>query len=241
MREKEIIGIRKVNVESTPMSRLLSPGPIIALLLALAVGIFLFIPKLDPDLDKPEVVQEHDYVFRDAKELFLAGKWEEGHKRLAGYEGGYRRWQMEQMQAIVNRVDAAMSKAEEARLAWASREPEKAAKLMAEAARMYPEKADLAVAADTYAGQVAFNRKDYGLYLSLAENNAAKAPNDLDMVLWLANARATMYGATGSLAMRDGAEAALVQAEAIASNIPAAARHFQEAAAGIREQLKAKR
>jgi tetratricopeptide (TPR) repeat protein len=147
------------------------------------------------------------------------------------------------VQKLLDRVNGALAKANEARRMAAQKQYESAARLMEEAAQEYPEARDLRLAADVYAGYAAFDRKDYELYLKLAEKSAAAQPDNVAMVLQLANAFATRYAVSGEAPDKARAEEALAKAAQIAaaSSVPEARANVEEGAARVRYRLETRK
>jgi predicted DCC family thiol-disulfide oxidoreductase YuxK len=157
------------------------------------------------------------------RSAFLKGNWKDGFTLLEPYKD--RQFSPESPQVyglagevhrIMDRVNRAMQKAQRSGDMFSAGQHEPAAKLMAEAAREYPENAQLKFTADYYEGIVAFDHKDYDLYLRLAEDNVRKNPGGPATALWLANARATKYAVSGDPKDKALAEEALGTAEELA-------------------------
>jgi predicted DCC family thiol-disulfide oxidoreductase YuxK len=154
---------------------------------------------------------------------FMKGEWKEAFTLLEPYKSrpldlndkrlGPLSQEIHRLVAVVN---AALQKAQRAGEMFDAGQHEQAAALMAEAAKEYPQNSQLKFTADYYEGIVAFDRKDYDLYLRLAEDNARKNPGGPAAALWLANARATRYAISGDGKDRAAAQEALETAEALA-------------------------
>jgi hypothetical protein len=89
---------------------------------------------------------------------------------------------------------------------------------MREAATIYPEAADLVDAAERYDGAAAFDRKDYGQFLTLAEKLVARHPESPDDVAMLASALACQYALRGEESLKQKALQTIERARALAAN-----------------------
>jgi predicted DCC family thiol-disulfide oxidoreductase YuxK len=154
------------------------------------------------------------------RQAFLKGDWKQAFQLLEPYKAREFTAQDKQLgvladevHRIMNRVNGALQKANRGGELFSGGDHQQAAKLMAEAAGEYPENRQLRFTADYYEGIVAFDQKNYDLYLRLAEENARRTPGGPAAALWLANARATRYAVTGKPEDRRLAEEALARAE----------------------------
>jgi hypothetical protein len=215
-----------------PASKWLSL-PVLLAVLVVGAAAFLF---LMPKTSHVEFYEERDVLYDEVSSAFLRGDWQQGKALLARNQGKvYKRWQQERLQALVGRVERALGSADEGRKAMAAGEVARGAELMALASREYPESRELRSAADYYEGQVALERKDYPLYLRLAEQNHARDPRHPDTVLWLANALILQYGATGDTAYKERALATLADGQV--QNLEALKPGFSAEADAMRRRL----
>jgi hypothetical protein len=220
-------------MESSPGSRLVSVPAVIVLVLLVSVGYVFLMPKVSRDED----FGEKDARYEKISDAFLSGNWQEGKALLEKTEGeGYKKWQQERLQKLIDRVDRALTSADQARKLMMMGQRVQGAQLMAQASREYPESREMRSAADYYEGQVALDTRDYALYLKLAEQNFTRDPHNPDTVLWLANALALQYGATGDASYRERALGTLADGQS--QNLEARKRGFLAEADAIRERLK---
>jgi hypothetical protein len=190
-------------------------------------------PRTSPE----EVYEEKDVLYEKVTKAFLAGKWQEGQALLDKHERtGFKKWQHERLQALVDRVQKAVALADEAKRLMVIGERVRAAQLMSEAAQHYPESKELRSAADYYQGQVALGNKDYVLYLRLAEQNIVREPQSADAHLWLANALIVQWGATGDENYKTQALAVLEKGEGLGEG--GMQQAFKAEAKQLRARLK---
>jgi hypothetical protein len=142
-----------------------------------------------------------------------------------------------EVQAIVARVARALEKAKQAGERVKEKKDEEGAQLMAEAVRLYPESQELRSAARIYEGGVAFVRKDYARFLAIAEEEAARLPDNAMLVATLASALAARYAETGDAALRQRAESTLARALTLAAASPEDKAPADEYAERIRHRL----
>jgi hypothetical protein len=216
------------------LSKLLQPIPILIVLVLGAVGFVFFTPQTSVE----EFYEEKDVLYEEVTKLFLSGKWQEGQALLDKTDKGFKKWQHERLQPLVDRVQKAIAKADEAKRLMVLGERVRAAQVMSEAAALYPESKELRSAADYYQGQVALSQKDYVLYLRLAEQNIVREPQSADAILWLTNALTLQYGATGDESYKQRALEALTKGEGLGH--PGMQKAFKAEADLVRERLKSR-
>jgi len=122
------------------------------------------------------------------------------------------------------------------KLAKANR-TEEAARLMTEAARLYPESPPLATTALIIKGGAAFERKDYDTFLSASRAALARMPGEPRLMAGVASALAAKYAVTGDEAFRVEAETLLARAAVAAQRSPEDKTTFDEYAERIRHRL----
>jgi hypothetical protein len=142
-----------------------------------------------------------------------------------------------EVQALVARVGRAMEKAKQAGERVKEKKDEEGARLMAEAAGIYPESEELQSAARLYEAGVAFDRKDYARFLAIAEQEAARTPEKAMAIAVLASALAARYAETGDAALRQRAEETLAHALTLAAASPQDKAQTDEYAERIRHRL----
>jgi tetratricopeptide (TPR) repeat protein len=151
----------------------------------------------------PRPTDSAEAVAREAADYFLKGDYKQGFQHMEKLgDQPLTRILGRDMQALVDRVQAALAKATQASAHFQAGDFEKASQLMREASELYPEAPDLRLGADYYQGYAAFEKKDYALYLKLAEKSAAAAPENVAMVIWLANAQGAQYALTRDASWR---------------------------------------
>ena len=111
-----------------------------------------------------------------------------------------------------------------------------AAKLMHEAAAMYPESKELALAVQAYEEGVAFAQKDYDRYLSIAEGEWQKRPVAMNGAT-LASAWACKYAASSNVEYKQNAEEMLLKAQQLAQGDPEAMKSLEEYLPRIRYRI----
>ena len=121
-----------------------------------------------------------------------------------------------EVNAFWERATGAFAKADSAGKLVQANLTADANRLMAEAAREYPEAPSFAVAALVVKGGEAFERKDYDLFLSANRAALALMPDDPRLIAGVASALACTYAVTGDAAFRAEAESLLVQATTLA-------------------------
>ncbi len=224
-------------IESTAMgvpfwSKLLRPIPLIIIAVLAAVG-FVF---LTPRTSIEDFYEEKDVLYEKVTKAYLSGNWQEGQALLEEHNKGFKKWQHERLQVLVDRVERALGRAEEAKRLMVLGERARAAEIMSLAAQDYPESQELRSAADYYQGQVALANKDYVLYLRLAEQNGVRQPQSADAALWLADALIRQYEATGNEEYKQRALVTLDKGEGLGDRGMQA--RFKAEADVMRERLK---
>jgi hypothetical protein len=142
-----------------------------------------------------------------------------------------------EVKALWDRADAAMVKAEKAVKLEDGDHDEEAAQLMHEAANSYPESKELAFAAETVDGDLAFDHKDYDTFLSISQKHWKENPQAQTAAV-LASALACKYAATGNDLYRTQSEQMLEQAQKMAQGYPESIKNLQEFAERNRYRLK---
>jgi tetratricopeptide (TPR) repeat protein len=187
-------------------------------------------PTARPAADSAEAVA------REAADHFLKGDYKRGFQTMETLgEQPLTRILGRDMPALVDRVQAALAKATEASAVFQAGDAEKAAQLMREVSQLYPEAPDLRLGADYYQGYAAFDKKDYALYLKLAEKSATVAPDNVAMVIWLANAYGAQYALTGDPSDRTRADETMEKAAKLVA--PGAEEDFRPMRARLQYRM----
>jgi predicted DCC family thiol-disulfide oxidoreductase YuxK len=205
-------------VQSPPPMRpfLRNLGLAAAAVLVIATGIWFFRDP-PPDVEAERIKSEKAELDKIRLE-FLKGNWKQAFTMLQPYASKpFARGSLgEEVNRVATRVNSALKKAQRAGELFDGGQHEAGANLMDEAAREYPENRHLRFTADYYEGTVAFDRKDYDMYLRLAEESARQNPGGPTAAVWLANARATKYAVSGNPDDKVRATEAIGMAEGLA-------------------------
>ncbi len=142
-----------------------------------------------------------------------ASKVAAGHRQGRFKEGALA----SEVKRIFDRTGKAFAKAEEARKLGEQRKWDEAARVMRQAAELYPEFTSLAVSAESLEGSAAFERKDYDRFLAVAEKASKEHSDSPQFAAMLASALACKYAVTGNEEYRKRAEAMLGKARDLAT------------------------
>jgi Tetratricopeptide repeat len=180
-------------------------------------------------------------VLLAAKAALLSGDVETAQKVLKAHNNGYfedgNDSDVQEVDGLFKRVVAAFEKADQAAKLEAQRDHgEEAARLMSQAASMYPESSALAQVADNYEAGAAFDRQDYDRFLTLAQKQWNEHPNS-ETAAGMSSALACKYATTGEASYRQQSEELLGKAQQLAAGDPAQDKPFQEYAERIRYRL----
>jgi hypothetical protein len=161
-------------------------------------------------------------VLLTAKAALLTGDMQTADSALQGHDHGKfedaNKPEFREVNALWNRAESAITKAVQAsKLEDQDGNEVEAARLMHEAASMYPEMKSLALAAKVYDAGTAFARQDYDSFLATSELvwKEQPAPNTAAGV---ASALACEYAVTGDPAYRQQSEDMLAKARQLAQN-----------------------
>jgi hypothetical protein len=140
------------------------------------------------------------------------------------------------VRALRGKANRAFEKAEEAsKLVQQGGHDADAARLMHEAAAMYPQATNLAIAAEMYDEGAAFERKDYDTFLSIARQQWKIFPGP-ETAGVVASALACKYAVTGDEQYKKQSEEMLLEAER-GSQQAEQKKRFEEYAERIRYRL----
>jgi hypothetical protein len=159
-------------------------------------------------------------VLLAAKAALLSGDVASAAKALQGHNGGYfedaNKPEFREVDSLWKRASGALEKADQAnKLEQQDGKEMEAARLMHEAATMYPELPGLAFAAESFEEGVAFVRKDYDAFLAIAQKQW-KEHAIAQTAAALASALACKFAITGDSSYRQQSEEMLEKARQLA-------------------------
>ena len=183
-------------------------------------------------------------VLLTAKAALLTGDVESADKALQGHNAGHfedaGKPEFQEVNSLWNRAMAAFKKAEEAaKLEEQDGKEIEGARLMHEAATMYPESPNLALAAESADAGVAFVRKDYDTFLAISEKQW-KRQNLSQTAGVFSSALACKYAVTGELSYKQHSEEMLEKARQLAQGNAEALKQLDEYAERIRYRLESR-
>lgn len=189
--------------------------------------------RIAPESDKA--------VLLTAKAALAIGDVFTAQQALKGHNGGYFEDSSKpEVQEVKQNWDRAMRAFEEAqkasKLAQEDGHAAEAAKLMHDAASLYPEAKGLAIAAQIYDEGTAFEAKDYDAFLTIAEQQWQQFPGS-STAAGLASALACKFAVTGDPAYRQRAKEMLEMSRRKLGNDPAELQSFQEYSERIHHRL----
>ena len=189
--------------------------------------------QIAPDSDKA--------VLLAAKAALLSGDIQTAQKALQGHNNG--RFEdssdrdFQEVEGLWKRAIAAFEKADQAsKLEQQEGHGEEAARLMHQAAAMYPEAQGLTQAAEYYDEGAAFERKDYDTFLSIAEKQWDEHASS-ETAGVLSSALACKYAVTGDAPFRRQSEDMLAKSQQLIQGDSTQQQLFQEYAERIRYRL----
>jgi tetratricopeptide (TPR) repeat protein len=183
-------------------------------------------------------------VLLAAKAALLIGDVPSADKALQGHNGGHfedaSKPEFQEVNTLWNRATSALEKAEHAaKLEEQDGKEIEAARLMHEAASMYPEMPVLALAAESADSGVAFARRDYDTFLAISEKQWKE--HSLSQTAGvLSSALACKYAVTGDVSYRQRSEEMLEKARQLAEGNTEAAKSLDEYAERIRYRLESR-
>jgi tetratricopeptide (TPR) repeat protein len=177
-------------------------------------------------------------VLLKMKAEFLRGNWQGAGLLAQQNQGRTMKGELAgEVTAISQRVQAALEKTAQAKEVYQRGDMAKAQALMAEAANLYPESAEVQDQLASLQANVAFQSRDYAAFLALAEAGLARRPDSPVSVGTLASALSAQYAATGDPAYRTRALEALDRAKAMAERSPVARAYYEEYGDRVRHRL----
>jgi len=178
-------------------------------------------------------------VLLAGRAALLTGRVDIADQVLHGHSGGKFEDPDEAFRTVEvlwDKANRAFAKAEEAsKLEQQGGHDADAARLMHEAAALYPQATNLAIAAEMYDEGAAFERKDYDTFLSIAQRQWKLFPGP-ETAGVVASALACKFAVTGDEQYKKQSEERLLEAER-GSQQPEQKKRFEEYAERIRYRL----
>jgi tetratricopeptide (TPR) repeat protein len=167
-----------------------------------------------------------------AKAALLTGDMQSASSALQGHNSGHfedsSKENFKEVSALWDRATRALNEAEQAaQLEQQDGKAVEAARLMHEAASTYPEMPGLVLAAEYYDEDVAFERRDYDSFLSIAEKQW-KEHAGANTAAAMASALACKYAVIGDVSYRQRSEEMLAKALQMAHSDPEATKSLEE-------------
>jgi tetratricopeptide (TPR) repeat protein len=189
--------------------------------------------RIAPESDKT--------VLLTAKAALEIGDIDTADKAIQGHNAGHFQdadnRDFQEVKQMWDRATAAFEKAgQAAKLEQQDGQAAEAARLMHEAASMYPEARGLAIAAEGSDEGVAFEARDYDKFLAIAEKQWQEYPS-AGMAATVASALACKYAVTGDPKYRQEAEQMLETSRQKVGTGPEEQKSFQEYTERIRYRL----
>jgi hypothetical protein len=180
-----------------------------------------------------------------AKAALMIGDVLSAQKALEGHDGGhYEDGQDAQFLEVNNlwdRANQALEKADQAgKLAKQDGKAAQAAKLMHEAATLYPQLAGFAFAAESLDAGAAFDRADFDAFLAISEHQWNEQ-NASETAAQLASALSCKYAVTGIIPFRQRAQEMMEKATQLAQGDKEALESLKEYAPRIQYRLDSRR
>lgn len=168
--------------------------------------------KLAPNSDKA--------VLLTAKAAILSGDLQTASRAIDGHNNGYfedaNKPEFQEVKNLWTNATTAVSKLEQAyKLEQQEGHEVEAAKLVHEAAALYPQLPNMNIAVDQYDGGVAFTQKNYDAFLALAQKDWDAFPSE-GTAATLSSALACKYAQTGDAVYRQRSEEMLAKAKELA-------------------------
>ena len=168
--------------------------------------------KLAPNSDKG--------VLLTAKAAILSGDLQAASQALEGHNGGRfenaDKPEFQEVRSLWRNATVALAKLEQAaKLEAQDGQEVEAAKLVHEAAAMYPQLPNINILVDQYDGGAAFAQKNYDAFLALAQKDWDLLPS-AGTAAMLASALACKYATTGEAIYRQRSEDMLTKAKELA-------------------------
>jgi tetratricopeptide (TPR) repeat protein len=189
--------------------------------------------RIAPESDKA--------VLLTAKAALLSGEFQIADKAIQGHNAGHfadaNDSDFLEVQGIWNRATQAFDKATEAsKLEQQDGHAAEAARLMHEAASLYPEAVGLAIAAETYDEGTAYESKDYDTFLKIAQKQW-KEHSGPGTAAVVSSALACKFAITGEVLYRQQSEEMLENARRLTPSDEEQQKAFREYAERITYRL----
>jgi hypothetical protein len=180
-----------------------------------------------------------------AKAALMIGDVASADKALHGHNDGHyedgQNAQFLEVNGLWDRANQALEKADQAgKLAQQDGKGAEAAKLMHEAAALYPQLPSLAFAAESLDGGAAFERGDFDSFVSISENQW-KENAVSETAAQLASALACKYALTGAADFRHRSEEMMDQARRLAQGDPETLKSLDEYEPRIKYRLDSRK
>jgi hypothetical protein len=180
-----------------------------------------------------------------AKSALMIGDVQSAEKALMGHDGGHyedgKDAQFLEINALWDRANEALKKADDAaKLAQQDGKSADAAKLMHQAATLYPQMPGLDFAAESLDAGAAYERADFDSFLRISASQWKEQPSSFTAAQ-LASAFACKYALTGTMDFRSQAEAMLEKARQLAQTDVGAVNSLAEYAPRIQYRLDSRK
>jgi hypothetical protein len=180
-----------------------------------------------------------------AKAALMIGDVQSAGKALMDHDDGHyddgKNQQFLEVNSLWDRANEALKKADEAgKLAQKDGQSDQAARLMHEAAALYPQLPSLALAAESLDGGAAFERRDYDTFLAISEKQWEKQPAS-ETAAQLASALACKYAMTGAAEFRKRAEEMMGKARQLANGDSEELKSLEEYTPRIQYRLDSRK
>lgn len=180
-----------------------------------------------------------------AKAALMIGDLQSAQKALMDHDGGHyedgQDAQFLEVSGLWDRANQALEKADQAaKLAPQDGKSAEAAKLLHEAAALYPQLPGLAFGAESLDAGAAYERADYDSFLRISANQWKEQPNSFTAAQ-LASAFACKYALTGIMDFRSQSEGMLDKARQLAQTDVGAVNSLAEYEPRIRYRLDSRK
>ncbi len=180
-----------------------------------------------------------------AKAALMIGDVQSADKALHDHNDGHyedgQDAQFLEVNSLWDRANQAIEKANQAaKLAQEDGKSDQAAKLMHEAATLYPQVPSFALSAESLDGGVAFERGDYDSFLAISEHQWKESPVS-DTAAQLSSAFACKFAVTGTTDFRQKAEEMLDKARQLAQGDLDTMKSLDEYAPRIQYRLNSRK
>jgi|SRR5579859_841356 len=180
-----------------------------------------------------------------AKAALMIGDVASADKALHDHDGGHyedgQSAQFLDVNSLWDRANQALEKANEAgKLAQKDGNSAQAAKLMHDAASLYPQLPGIGFAAESLDGAAAFERRDFDSFLAISDKQWKEQPAP-ETAAQLASAFACKYAVTGTVDFRKSAEEMMERARQLAQGDSDALKSLDEYVPRIQYRLNSRK